>query len=66
MFSHLGAVLLASGALILLSTVHSISTEAPRPQATIMLVPASSVANGVALHTHAALAAPLNAIAIGY
>jgi len=62
MFSHLGAVLLASGALILLSTVHSISTEVAHPQATIMLVPGSAPA----LQVHATANTPVNAIAIGY
>ncbi len=60
MFSHLGAVLLASGALVLLSTVHSISTEVPHSQASIMLV-AASASTG-----HGVPAAPLRAIAIGY
>ena len=62
MFSHLGAVLLASGALVLLSTVHSISTQAPHPQASIILVPASTPAS----RTHAITNAPVRVIAIGY
>jgi hypothetical protein len=62
MFSHLGAVLLASGALVLLSTVHSISTEVAHPQATIMLVPAFAPAS----RAHAIVNAPVSGIAIGY
>jgi hypothetical protein len=62
MFSHLGAVLLASGALVLLSTVHSISTEVAHPQAAIMLMPAAAPAS----RAHAIANAPVSAIAIGY
>ncbi len=62
MFSHLGAVFFASGALVLLSTVHSISTEVPRSQASIMLVPGSTPASRV----HGISNAPFRAIAIGY
>jgi hypothetical protein len=64
MFSHLGAVLLASGALVLLSTVHSISTAPARPQAAIVLVPASGTAQ--ASNTHALPGAAVTAIAIAY
>ena len=60
MFSHLGAVLLASGALVLLSTAHSISTEVPHFQASIMLVAAQASPG------HVVPAAPVRAIAIGY
>jgi hypothetical protein len=62
MFTHLGAVLLASGALVLLSTVHSISTEVKRPQASIMLVPASAPAS----QAKAISNTPVRAIVIGY
>ena len=63
MFSHLGAVLLASGALVLLGTVHSLPTEEVHPQASIMLVAASAAS---ASRAHAMPAAPVTAIAIGY
>ncbi len=67
MFSHLGAVLLASGALVLLSTVHSISTEVAHPQASIMLMPGSSPALGAhSAHARAVTGASVRAIAIGY
>jgi hypothetical protein len=64
MFSHLGAVLLASGALVLLSTVHSISTAPARPQAGIMLVRPSSAA--LASKAHAMPGAAVTGIAIAY
>jgi len=64
MFSHLGAVLLASGALVLLSTVHSISTAPARPRAGIMLVPDSGAAQ--VSKTHAMPGAAVTAIAIAY
>ena len=63
MFSHLGAVLLASGALVVLSTVHSISTEVAHPKASIMLVPAPAAASSRA---NPNADAPVRAIAIGY
>jgi hypothetical protein len=63
MFSHLGAVLLASGALVLLSTVHSMPREAFHPEASIMLVAASATAVSP---DHQVSDAPLRAIAIGY
>jgi len=66
MFSHLGAVLLASGALVLLSTVHSISTQPAHPQASIMLVPASGAAQGPAPRVQAMPDTSVRAIAIGY
>jgi hypothetical protein len=59
-------VLLASGALVLLSSVHSISTEVTHPQASIMLVPASAAAHVASSQTHAMHEAPVRAIAIGY
>lgn len=63
MFSHLGAVLLASGALVLLSTVHSMPSDVIHPEASIMLVAASATA---ASPGHRVSDAPLRAIAIGY
>jgi len=62
MFSHLGAVLLASGTLVLLSTVHSISTEVVHPKASIMLVSAPAAASRANAHGDA----PVRAIAIVY
>jgi hypothetical protein len=64
MFSHLGAVLLASGALVLLSTAHSsISTGESHPQASIALV----AAPGAVQPGQRGQAAPaVRAIAIGY
>ena len=61
MFSHLGAVLLASGALVLLSEVHSVATEPAHPHASIMLVAAQERASQTRQQD-----APVRAIAIGY
>ena len=61
MFSHLGAVLLASGALVLLSEVHSVATQPGHPHASIVLVAAHERASQTK-----PLDAPVRAIAIGY
>jgi hypothetical protein len=66
MFSHLGAVIAASATLVLLSTVHSLSTEVTHPQASIILLPGSARPHGMAPHDQAISGATVSAIAIGY
>ena len=61
MFSHLGAVLLASGALVLLSEVHSVATVPARPHASIMLVTTEDHASQTGRQD-----APVRAIGIEY
>jgi hypothetical protein len=67
MFSHLRAVLLATGTLLLFGTVHAISTATAIPETTIALVPAYDAAPGVqSAQVRAVTGASVRAIAIGY
>jgi hypothetical protein len=65
MFSHLRAVLLATGSLVLASTLYSVATATAGTAAAIALVPGSSV--GVqSAQVRAVTGASIRAIAIGY
>lgn len=67
MFSHIRAVLLATGTLILAGTVHSISTATASTEAAIALIPASTPAPAFrSAQVHGIAGASVRAIAIGY
>jgi hypothetical protein len=67
MFSHLGAVLLATGALVLVGTLHTAATANPNTGTIVALVAAPVAAPGVrSAQMRAATGASLRMIAIGY
>jgi len=67
MFSHLRAVLLATGTLVLAGALHSISTATAGTQVAIALVPAASLAPGIkSAQVRNVTGASVRAIAIGY
>jgi hypothetical protein len=67
MFSHLGAVLLATGALVLVGTLHTATTANANTGTIIALVAAPVAAPGVrSAQVRAVTGASVRAIAIGY
>ena len=65
MFSHLRAVLLATGTLVLFGTLHAISTATAKPEVSIALVPGPALGIQSA-QVRGATGASVRAIAIGY
>jgi hypothetical protein len=69
MFSHLRAVLLATGTLVLLGAVHAVSTATAEPQAELTPSPmlASAPVQGVRFaEVRSLTGVSLRAVAIGY
>jgi hypothetical protein len=67
MFSHLRAVLLATGTLLLVGTLHTVSTAPAGAEAAIALVPATGAAPGIqSAQVRSLTGAAIRAIAIGY
>ena len=67
MFSHLRAVLLATGTLVLFGTLHTISTATAKPETGIALVSASGPALVIqSTQVRTVTGASVRAIAIGY
>jgi len=67
MFSHLGAVLLATVALVLVGTLHTATTANANTRTIIALVAAPVAASGVrSAQVRAVTGASVGAIAIGY
>ncbi|HEX4177514.1 MAG TPA: hypothetical protein VHY57_03720 [Rhizomicrobium sp.] len=64
MFSHIRALLLATGTLVLAGTVHTVSTATAGTQVAIALIPAS--ASAPVVRSSQMRGASVRAIAIGY